>query len=77
MASAHAKREIILRALADGLQTEEIAEKVGLSPHTVDTHIDLMRATLKARNRAQLISRGFDHDLLEKRPRVVESLVKL
>ena len=72
MVTAREKRKIILRSLADGLQTAEIAELVGLSPHTVDRHIDMMRATLKAKNRTQLVSRAHDHKLLEKRPPVVE-----
>ncbi len=46
----------ILELIADGLTNEEIAEKLGLSVHTVQTHRSNILEKLGLHNRAQLVT---------------------
>jgi DNA-binding NarL/FixJ family response regulator len=45
----------VLRQISDGLTHGQIATRLGISPHTVDTYVKRMRQKLGARNRAELI----------------------
>jgi len=59
------KTEIsILRYIALGLQSKEIAEKMGRSKPTIESYVRLMCAKLGARSRAHLVARGFSEGLL-------------
>lgn len=48
----------ILRLIAEGLSNEEIAENLGLSARTVQTHIGSALKKTSTRNRAQLAVLG-------------------
>jgi DNA-binding NarL/FixJ family response regulator len=47
------REEEILRLLADGLTDREIAERLVISPRTVETHVSNILHKLDVRNRAQ------------------------
>src|SRR6266498_4706029 len=58
-------REIeIIRYIAEGLTNNEIADKLFLSPVTVDTHRKNMLAKLHLKNTAALVKYAADHKLL-------------
>lgn len=58
-------REIeVLRMVADGLGNKEIAEKLGISDHTVKFHLSSLFAKLGASNRAEAVSLGIRMGLL-------------
>jgi DNA-binding CsgD family transcriptional regulator len=53
-------REVeVLQLLADGLDGTEIAAALGISPGTVRTHVEHMRASLDCRTRAGLVAKGY------------------
>ena len=53
-------REVeVLELLSEGLDGTEIAENLGISPGTVRTHVEHMRASLGCRTRAGLVSKGY------------------
>jgi len=54
----------IVRALAEGSQTKEIARVVSRSPATVEFYVRIMFAKLNARSRAQLVARAYDEGML-------------
>jgi DNA-binding NarL/FixJ family response regulator len=54
----------ILMEMADGATNREIAERLGLSPHTVKDHASSLYRKLGARNRAEAILRAERLDLL-------------
>lgn len=47
----------IVLCIADGMTQEMIAEEVGCSPHTVDSHVRRIFRKLRARNRANVVAR--------------------
>jgi len=47
----------VLRLLADGITDREIAERLGISPRTVETHVGSILHKLAVRNRAQAAAR--------------------
>jgi DNA-binding NarL/FixJ family response regulator len=58
------KREIeIINLIAEELTTQEIAEKLFISPHTVDTHRKNLLAKLNVRNTAGLVKFALQNHL--------------
>ncbi len=55
----------VLRGLADGLQSKEIATRLGRSRATIEFHIRVLYGKLDARSRAQLVARAFQARLFE------------
>ncbi|HTF17805.1 MAG TPA: response regulator transcription factor [Chryseolinea sp.] len=63
------KRELeILRLLSKALTTSEIAEKLFLSPYTVDTHRKNLLSKLGLRNTPALVRYAIEHGLSEDIP---------
>jgi DNA-binding NarL/FixJ family response regulator len=58
------REEVVLRMLADGLTNREIADELGISPHTVKDHLTSVYRRLEATNRASAITRARDLGLL-------------
>lgn len=54
----------ILRDIAAGATNEEVAARLGLSAHTVAGHLRVMLSRSQARNRAELVARGYATGLL-------------
>jgi DNA-binding CsgD family transcriptional regulator len=54
----------VLERLAEGLSNKEIARRLGLSPHTVKTHVSNLFAKLEVRRRTEAISKARDLLLL-------------
>ncbi|HTU70982.1 MAG TPA: helix-turn-helix transcriptional regulator [Candidatus Baltobacteraceae bacterium] len=50
------REKTILRCLAQGMQTKEIATFIGRSKPTVENHIRILYAKTNARSRAQLVA---------------------
>src|SRR5688572_4335678 len=58
-------REIeVLEALADGLGTAAVAERLSVSPHTVRAHLKSALAKLNARSRTEAIALALRHRLI-------------
>ena len=55
----------ILQMLADGMQTEAVARKLGLSTETVRTHTKRILAKLHADTRTQAVAIGIRNGLIE------------
>ena len=55
----------ILQMLADGMQTDAVAEKLGLSTETVRTHTKRILAKLGASTRTQAVAIGIRHGMIE------------
>ena len=55
----------ILRRMADGVDTSQIADEMGISTHTVLNHIRNLRRKLGARTRLEAVVIGFRSGLLE------------
>src|SRR5215207_238532 len=60
-----ARQREILQMLADGMQTDVVAEKLGLSTETVRTHTKRILAKLEASTRTQAVAIGIRHGLIE------------
>jgi DNA-binding NarL/FixJ family response regulator len=60
-----ARQREILQMLADGMQTDTVAEKLGLSTETVRTHTKRILAKLEASTRTQAVAIGIRHGLIE------------
>lgn len=52
-----AREDEVLASLAEGLTDREIAERLGISPRTVETHVGSILRKLGVRNRAQAAQR--------------------
>ncbi len=57
MLNPFTKRELELaQYVTDGLTNKEIAEKLNLSPFTINNHIDNMKEKSNSKNKAELVS---------------------
>ncbi len=56
LATLSERERLVLIELARGLQTEEIAEVLHLSPHTVRTHVKNSMRKLRSKTRAQAVA---------------------
>jgi DNA-binding NarL/FixJ family response regulator len=59
-----ARQREILQMLADGMQTDAVAQKLGLSTETVRTHTKRILAKLDASTRTQAVAIGIRHGLI-------------
>ncbi|WP_309141037.1 helix-turn-helix domain-containing protein [Novosphingobium sp. G106] len=57
----------ILEAIADGWSAKETARILGITPRTVECHIDAVRMKLRARNRTHAIAIALARELLPSR----------
>ena len=55
----------ILQMLANGMQTDAVAEQLGLSTETVRTHTKRILAKLEASTRTQAVAIGIRHGLID------------
>ena len=55
----------ILKSIVDGLSTDAIADKFGLSPYTVNQHLDAIRKKLGAANRTEAVAIALRKHLLK------------
>jgi DNA-binding NarL/FixJ family response regulator len=60
-----ARQREILQMLADGMQTDAVAKRLGLSTETVRTHTKRILAKLEASTRTQAVAIGIRHGLIE------------
>ena len=60
-----ARQREILQMLDDGMQTDAVADKLGLSTETVRTHTKRILAKLEASTRTQAVAIGIRHGLIE------------
>ena len=60
-----ARQREILQMLADGMQTDAVAQKLGLSTETVRTHTKRILAKLAAPTRTQAVAIGIRHGLID------------
>jgi two-component system, NarL family, nitrate/nitrite response regulator NarL len=60
-----ARQREILQMLADGMQTDAVAERLGLSTETVRTHTKRILAKLDASTRTEAVAIGIRHGLIE------------
>jgi DNA-binding NarL/FixJ family response regulator len=58
----------VLKLLADGLDQDQIASRLFISPKTVGTHIEHILAKLGVRSRAQAVAIAYREDLVESGP---------
>ena len=54
----------VMKLSADGLTSQEIAVALGMSPRTVNQHVDNVSAKLGTKNRAHTVAEVIRHDLL-------------
>ena len=64
------RRSAVLGLTAQGFSSKEIARQLGIQPDTVDRHIDALKDQFGAINRAELISQGWMHGILQARAAV-------
>ena len=60
-----ARQREILQMLADGMQTDHVAQKLGLSTETVRTHTKRILAKLSADTRTQAVAIGIRNGLID------------
>ena len=60
-----ARQREILQMLADGMQTDAVAQELGLSTETVRTHTKRILAKLEASTRTQAVAIGIRYGLIE------------
>jgi DNA-binding NarL/FixJ family response regulator len=60
-----ARQRQILQMLANGMQTDAVAQELGLSTETVRTHTKRILAKLEASTRTQAVAIGIRHGLIE------------
>ena len=64
---AHAEGDEMLELLADGLRNAEIADRLVLSPRTIDHHVSAILRKLDARTRGEAVAAAARLELLEDR----------
>lgn len=57
----------IVRALAEGLQSKEIASALERSRNSIEFRIRTLLVKMEAKSRAQLVARGYEAGLLTNR----------
>jgi DNA-binding NarL/FixJ family response regulator len=57
----------VVRALANGLQSKEIAVALGRSRATIEFHVRALYDKLDARSRAHIVARAFESNILAER----------
>ena len=62
------KERLVLAELARGNSTEEIGLVLGVSPHTVRTHVKNLMRKLGARTRAHAVAIALSEDAIELGP---------
>jgi DNA-binding NarL/FixJ family response regulator len=60
-----ARQREILQMLADGMQTDAAADRLGLSTETIRTHTKRILTKLEASTRTQAVAIGIRHGLIE------------
>ena len=60
-----ARQREILQMLADGMQTDAVAQQLGLSTETVRTHTKRILAKLEASTRTQAVAIGIRHGMID------------
>ena len=76
VASLLSGRELqVLRQISRGLTHGQIATRLGISPHTVDTYVKRIRAKLGVGNKAELTRVALAGRLLDRRPAITELAV--
>jgi DNA-binding NarL/FixJ family response regulator len=60
-----ARQREILQMLADGMQTDAVAQRLGLSTETVRTHTKRILAKLEASTRTQAVAIGIRHGMID------------
>ena len=55
----------VMAALAEGLKAPQVAERLGIAPDTVRTHVENAMQKLDARTRAHAIAIALQHGLIE------------
>lgn len=60
-----ARQREILQMLANGMQTDNVADRLGLSTETVRTHTKRILAKLEASTRTQAVAIGIRHGLID------------
>jgi DNA-binding NarL/FixJ family response regulator len=60
-----ARQREILQMLADGMQTDAVAGRLGLSTETVRTHTKRILAKLEASTRTQAVAIGIRHGMID------------
>ena len=61
------RQESVLKGLAEGLSTRQIAYRLNITPRMVTFHISSLKARLNARTRAEIINRAQEYQLLSKK----------
>jgi DNA-binding CsgD family transcriptional regulator len=64
LAALTAREREVLVQVAAGLPNDEIADRLGVSPLTVKTHVNRTMAKLGARDRAQLVVAAYESGLV-------------
>ena len=55
----------VMAALAEGLKGRQVAERLGIAPDTVRTHVENAMQKLEARTRVHAIAIALQHGLIE------------
>ena len=59
---------VIVRGLADGGTSKDIAKQTGRSSHTVDARVNNLCDRFEAESRAQLVARMYELGFLQRHP---------
>ncbi|MEI9413209.1 helix-turn-helix transcriptional regulator [Mesorhizobium salmacidum] len=54
----------VMRLSSEGLTSQEVAERLGMSPRTVNQHVDNVAHKLGTKNRTHTVAEAIRHDLL-------------